>query len=836
MFERFTDRARKVMALANQEAQRFNHEYIGTEHVLLGLVKEGSGVGATVLKNLDVDIKKLRLEVEKMVKSGPEMVTMGKLPQTPRAKKVIEYAIEEARSLNHNYVGTEHILLGLLRETEGIAAQVLMNLGLKLEDVRQEVLNLLGAGVDDIPSGLGMKMDQTGKNRAKGGKSKTPALDSFGRDLTQLATDGELDPVIGRQREIERVIQILCRRTKNNPVLLGEAGVGKTAIVEGLSQRIVAKQVPEILKNKRVVVLDLAMMVAGTKYRGQFEERIKAVINEVKRAKNVMLFIDELHTLVGAGGAEGAIDASNVLKPALARGEVQCIGATTLDEFRKHIEKDGALERRFQTVVVEPPSKDEALDILRGLQDRYEAHHRVRITDEALFQAIELSTRYITGRCLPDKAIDVVDEAGARVRIKNLTPPPDLTEIEEQIEKLQREKDEAVRNADYERAASLRDEAQKLIDEKNHLHKQWYEKNKETTGVVDNEVVAEVVSTMTGVPLTRLEKREAQRLLELENELHKRVVSQDEAVHAIAKAVRRSRSGLKDPNRPMGSFVFLGPSGVGKTLLAKSLAEFLFGDENALIQLDMSEYMEKHNVSRLVGAPPGYVGYEEGGQLTERIRRRPYSVLLLDEIEKAHPDVYNMLLQIMDEGRLTDGFGRNVDFKNVIIIMTSNVGADLIKNQSGFGFGKKTPEANYDKMKDMLMKEIERHFRPEFLNRLDDTIVFQSLTREDLQTIVDYELNKVFKRLTEHGLQLELTDGAKEFLIDKGYNPEFGARPLRRAIEHYIEDPLSESMLRGEFQDKNLIRVEVQDEEHLKFEGSKAEKEPKKPKAGVAEE
>ena len=816
MFERFTDRARKVMALANQEAQRFNHEYIGTEHILLGLVKEGSGVGATVLKNLEVDIKKLRLEVEKLVKSGPDMVTMGKLPQTPRAKKVIEYAIEEARSLNHNYVGTEHILLGLLRESEGIAAQVLMNLGLKLEDVRQEVLNLLGAGVEEGPTALGMKMTPAVGRKAK---SKTPALDSFGRDLTQLAENGELDPVIGRKREIERLIQILCRRTKNNPVLLGEAGVGKTAIVEGLSQQIINKQVPEILKGKRIVVLDLAMMVAGTKYRGQFEERIKAVINEVRRAKNVVLFVDELHTLVGAGGAEGAIDASNVLKPALARGEVQCIGATTLDEYRKHIEKDGALERRFQTIIVEPPSKDETLEILRGLQDRYEAHHRVRFTDEALFQAVELSTRYITGRCLPDKAIDVVDEAGARVRLKNMTPPPDLTQIEEKIEKLQREKDEAVKNADYERAAALRDEAQQLLDEKTRMHREWYEENRESTGVVDNEIIAEVVSNMTGVPLTKLEKKETQRLLELEAELHRTVVSQDEAINAVAKAVRRSRSGLKDPNRPMGCFIFLGPSGVGKTLLAQALAEFMFSDKNALIRLDMSEFMEKHNVSRLVGAPPGYVGYEEGGQLTERIRRRPYAVLLLDEIEKAHPDVSNILLQIMDEGRLTDSFGRGVDFKNVIVIMTSNIGADLIKNQSGFGFGKKSPEANYEKMKDILQKEVEHHFRPEFLNRVDDTIVFHALTRENLQTIVDYELTKVFKRLTEHGLKLDLSERAREFLIDKGFNPEFGARPLRRAIEHYIEDPLSEAVLAGKFKGKKLIKIDVQDEDHLRLEG-----------------
>ena len=828
MFERFTDRARKVMALANQEAQRFNHEYIGTEHILLGLVKEGSGVAANVLKNLDVDIKKLRLEVEKLVKSGPDMVTMGKLPQTPRAKKVIEYAIEEARSLNHNYVGTEHILLGLLRETEGVAAQVLMNLGLKLENVRQEVLNLLGAGVDNSFSNFSQKMDPQAAAQAAKGKSKTPALDSFGRDLTELATQNELDPVIGRADEIERLIQILCRRTKNNPVLIGEAGVGKTAIVEGMAQMIVNKQVPEILKDRRLVVLDLALMVAGTKYRGQFEERIKAVINEVRRAANVILFIDELHTLVGAGGAEGAIDASNVLKPALARGEVQCIGATTMDEYRKYIEKDAALERRFQMIIVEPPSKDETVEILKGLREKYEDHHKVKYTDESLYQAVELSTRYITGRCLPDKAIDVIDEAGARVRLKNMVHPPDLTKIEEEIEKLQHDKDEAVRNADYETAASLRDQAQQLLDKKNESQKKWYEENKETSGKVDSEIIAEVVSKMTGVPLTRIEKKEAQRLLELEAELHKRVISQDEAITAIAKSVRRSRSGLKDPNRPMGSFIFIGPSGVGKTLLAKSLAEFMFGDEDALIQIDMSEYMEKHNVSRLVGAPPGYVGYEEGGQLTERIRRRPYAVLLLDEIEKAHSDVYNMLLQIMEEGRLTDNFGRHVDFKNVVLIMTSNIGADLIKNQSGFGFGKKTAEANYDKMKELLSKEVERFFRPEFLNRLDDTIVFHPLTKEDLTHVVELELNKVFKRLTEHGLKLDVTQAAKEFLIEKGYNSEYGARPLRRAIEHYVEDPISESLLRGVFKETKQIRIDVKDEDHLQFDAGAGQEQENK--------
>ena len=691
-----------------------------------------------------------------------------------------------------------------------------MNLGLKLENVRQEVLNLLGAGVDPNYQGMSMK---TGPSTVQKQKSKTPALDSFGRDLSELAIQKALDPVIGREDEIERLIQILCRRTKNNPVLLGEAGVGKTAIVEGMAQKIVSKDVPEILKDKRLVVLDLAMMVAGTKYRGQFEERIKAVISEVRRAGNVILFIDELHTLVGAGGAEGAIDASNVLKPALARGEVQCIGATTFDEYRKYVEKDAALERRFQTIVVEPPSKDEAVEILKGLRDRYEEHHKVSFTNEALYQAVELSTRYIPGRCLPDKAIDVIDESGARVRLKNMTPPPNLAEIEAKIEQLQKEKDDAVRNADYERAASLRDEAQKAMDEKDRIVAEWSESSKETVGEVDAEIIAEVVSKMTGVPLTRLEKKEAQRLLELEDELHKTVVSQDEAITTIAKAVRRGRSGLKDPNRPIGSFLFIGPSGVGKTLLARALAEFMFGDPESMIQIDMSEYMEKHNVSRLVGAPPGYVGYEEGGQLTERIRRRPYAVLLLDEIEKAHSDVYNMLLQIMEEGRLTDSFGRKVDFKNVILIMTSNIGADLIKNQSGFGFGKRTVESNYEKMKELLDKEIERYFRPEFINRLDARIVFHGLTRDDLVTIVEYELNKVFKRLVEHNLHLELEDAAKDFLIDKGYNPEFGARPLRRAIEHYIEDPLSEGMLKGDYREKNVIKISVQDEDNLRFEG-----------------
>ncbi|MEI7658483.1 MAG: ATP-dependent Clp protease ATP-binding subunit [Phycisphaerae bacterium] len=840
MFERFTDRARKVMALANQEAQRLNHEYIGTEHILLGLVKEGSGVGANVLRNLDVDLRRVRLEVEKLVKAGPEMVTMGKLPQTPRAKKVIEYAIEEARNLNHNYVGTEHLLLGLLREHDGVAAQVLMNLGLKLEEVREEVLNLLGAGNDNAegqsggpagaaggggePGGSGASSGGIpGVGAAGKGKSKTPALDSFGRDLTELAREGQLDPVIGRTIEIERVVQVLCRRTKNNPVLLGEAGVGKTAIVEGLAQRIISGDVPEILHEKRLVVLDLAMMVAGTKYRGQFEERIKAVMNEVRRAKNVMLFIDELHTLVGAGGAEGAIDASNVLKPALARGEIQCIGATTFDEYRKYIEKDAALARRFQAITVDPPNAEQTFEIIKGLRDRYEQHHRVQITDAAIKAAVELSGRYITGRVQPDKSIDVIDEAGARVRIKSMTKPPDLAEIEGEIEKLSVEKDEAVKAADYERAAELRDKAEQMRKKKEEIQKAWRNRAQTADGVVDEDIIAEVVSKMTGVPLKRLEKDEAARLLKLEQELHKKVISQDDAIKAISKAIRRARAGLKDPKRPMGSFIFVGPSGVGKTLLSKALAEFMFGDEEALVHLDMSEYMEKHNVSRLVGAPPGYVGYEEGGQLTERIRRRPYSVVLLDEVEKAHPDVFNMLLQIMEEGRLTDSFGRNVDFKNVVLIMTSNLGADLIKGGAGFGFGKRTESTDYDNIKTVLMKEIERFFRPEFINRLDDVIVFRPLTRDDLTRIVDYEVNKVSKRLVQQGYTLELDQVAKDYLIEKGYNPEYGARPLRRSIGQYVEDPLSEMLLSGTFEAPCIIKCtrrngpDGKPEDHLFF-------------------
>ena len=808
--DRFTDRARKVMAYARQEVQRFNHDYIGTEHVLLGLIKEGSGVAANVLRNLDVDIKKIRLEVEKMVQSSPDVVTKGQVPFTPRAKKVIEFSLEEARALGHNYIGTEHILLGLLRENEGVAAHVLMNLGLQLDDVREEVLSLLGA---DAQAQAGYEKGAAeGKGKRGKSKSKTPALDSFGRDLTLLAREQSLDPVIGRHDEIERVMTVLSRRTKNNPVLLGEAGVGKTAIVEGLAQSIVSGNVPELLRGHRIVVLDLALMVAGTKYRGQFEERIKAVLAEVRRAKNVILFIDELHTLVGAGGAEGAIDASNVLKPALSRGEIQCIGASTLDEYRKYVEKDAALERRFQTIIVDPPTKSETVDILKGLRDRYEAHHRVRITDQAIEDAVELANRYITGRFLPDKAIDVIDEAGARVRLRSMTAPPDLKKLEQEIEKLGHEKSESVQMQDFERAAALRDKAEKLKREMEKIQKEWRESVQETDGIVDEDVVAEVVSKMTGVPLTRLESQEAERLLKMEETLHGMVVSQDEAIGAIARAVRRSRAGLKNPERPVGSFIFLGPTGVGKTLLARALAKFMFGSEDALVQMDMSEYMEKHNVSRLIGAPPGYVGYEEGGQLTEKIRRRPYSVVLLDEIEKAHSDVFNMLLQIMEEGRLTDSFGRKVDFRNAILIMTSNLGAEVIKNQAGLGFRRSGAEETYETMKKQLMAEIEKAFRPEFINRLDDVIVFRALTKEDLRTIVDYEFVHVRERAAEKKVDLVLSDEAIEYLIETGYSSEFGARPLKRIIEREIEDPLSEDLLRGVFRGGVTVTVVVQDD------------------------
>ncbi len=817
MFEKFTERARKVMSLARQEAQRLNSEFIGTEHILLGIIQEGGGVAAKVLKNLNVDLKRIRQEIERLISPATSpTVTLGQLPFSPRAKRVIELAGEAATQLGHDVIGTEHLLLGLLKENEGIAAQVLTNLGLKLDEVRDMVLEVLGADAQtDMEDKIGGQ---------KGSKSKTPALDAFGRDLTELAGDLKLDPVIGRRKEIERVMQILSRRTKNNPVLLGEAGVGKTAIVEGLAQDIINSNVPEILKEKRIVVLDLALMVAGTKYRGQFEERIKAVMNEVRRAKNIILFIDELHTLVGAGGAEGAIDAANVLKPALSRGEIQCVGATTMDEYRKYIEKDGALERRFQTIVVDPPAREASIEIMKGLRDKYEAHHRVRYTDEALEACVDLSSRYITGRFLPDKAIDVMDEAGARVRLQSMVSPPNVKELEENIRRLEKEKDEAISLQEFERAAQLRDKALQMKRQREKVLAEWRESNKEFDGVVDAEVISQTVSMMTSIPLTRIEKKEAERLLHLEDELHRMVVSQDQAVTTVARAIRRSRAGLKDPRRPIGSFIFLGPTGVGKTLMAKALAKTMFGDQESLIMIDMSEYMEKHNVSRLIGAPPGYVGYEEGGQLTEKIRRRPYAVVLFDEIEKAHGDVFNMLLQIMEEGHLTDSFGRKVDFRNTILIMTSNIGADMLKNQTTLGFKKVSVDSTYEGMKELMEKEVEKFFRPEFLNRLDDIIMFRPLTRKDLQSIIHLEMKSVEARIEKKGVKIQLTPAALEYLIDEGYNPDYGARPLRRAIERLVEDPLSEGLLRGQFSECKEIVVRLK-ENALFFDPKKVEKE-----------
>ena len=813
MFDRFTERARKVIILAKEEAKRFNHDYIGTEHILLGLIKEGESVAAAVLQNLGLSLDTIRLEVEKLVQFGPSTVVSGDIPFTPKAKKVIELAMDEARRLGHNYIGTEHLLLGLIKEGEGVASHVLMNVGLDLNKVRSEVIKLLGSTTPNTEPGA-PTANMGGPGPGAGGKSKTktPALDAFGRDLSQLARDGKLDPVVGRADEIQRVIQILARRTKNNPVLLGEAGVGKTAIVEGLAQMIIAGDVPEILADKRIVVLDLALMVAGTKYRGQFEERIKAVMDEIRRTENVMIFIDELHTLVGAGGAEGAIDASNILKPSLSRGEIQCIGATTLDEYRKYIEKDAALARRFQTVVVEPPSVDDTIQILKGLRDKYEAHHRVKILDEALEAAAKLSDRYISGRFLPDKAIDIIDEAASRARLSVTTMPKDLKKAESEIEALRREKESSIKAQDFEKAAKMRDDERKAKEELQKMKKSWKESKSEVEVQVTEEDIAFVVSKWTGVPLSRLEEKETARLLKMEESLHKRIIGQDEAIHAISNAVRRSRSGLRNPRRPIGSFIFLGPTGVGKTLLARALADFMFGNEDSVIVVDCSEYGEKFNVSRLVGAPPGYVGYEEGGQLTEKVRRRPYSVVLLDEIEKAHPDVFNILLQLMEEGRLTDSFGRKVDFRNTVVIMTSNVGADLVRKQGDLGFAPKKDDMNYDVLKQKLLDETKKVFRPEFLNRVDDTIVFHPLTRQDLEQIIHIELKEVFDRLKDKKIELILSEEVLKFLIDQGYDPVFGARPLKRTIQRFIENVLAEEILEGKFAEGDKIRAEIRGE------------------------
>ncbi len=799
MFERFTERARQVVVLAQDEARALKHNYIGTEHILLGLLREEEGLAARVLESLDITVEEVRAQIARIVGQGDE-VTTGQIPFTPRAKKVLELALREALSLGHNYIGTEHILLGLVRENEGVAARILLDFDADAEKIRNEIIRML--------SGPGRR--QQGGGQGTGEKAKSSKLlDQFGRNLTRQAAEGKSDPVVGRQTEIERVMQILSRRQKNNPVLIGEPGVGKTAVVEGLAQRIASGQVPELLKGKQIYTLDLAALVAGSKYRGEFEERLKKVMKEIMQRGDIILFIDELHNLVGAGAAEGAIDAASILKPALARGEMQTIGATTLDEYRKYLERDAALERRFQQIRVEEPSVDDTVEILRGLRDRYEAHHRCKISDEALHAAAILADRYIQDRHLPDKAIDLIDEAASRMRIKNMTAPPRYRELEEEITKVRGEKEEAIESQEFEKAASLRDKERKLTQKKRELEESWHAEESVDQPQIGEDEIADIVSMWTGIPVFKLTEAESQKLIRMEDELHKRVVGQDEAIVAVSKSIRRARAGIKDPKRPTGSFIFLGPSGVGKTELARTLAEFLFGDEDAMIQVDMSEFMEKHSVSRLVGSPPGYIGYDEGGQLTEAVRRKPYSVLLLDEIEKAHPDVFNILLQILEEGKLTDAQGRKVDFRNTIVIMTSNIGAASIsKNQSlGFSIGDDSG-LSYDDMKERVMSELKKVFRPELLNRIDEVIVFHKLTKEEIKVIVDLLMKRLRDQMGVHAADVSLTDEAKELLVEKGYDPTMGARPLRRAIQRYIEDPLADFVLGQEITAGSTILVD----------------------------
>ena len=809
----FTDRVRKVLAMAREEAIRLQHDYVGTEHILLGLIREGEGVAAAVLTNLDIDLEQIHERVEESVRKGKATIALGELPYTSRAKKVLEFAMAEARDFNHSYVGTEHLLLGLLREEKGIAAQVLNSLGVTLDEARGETLKVLGSDVTPSePAGIGGGGSGTPSGKQSDKKSKTPALDHFCRDLTELARQDKLDPTIGRATEIERVVEILCRRKKNNPVLIGEPGVGKTAIVEGLAQQISRGEITEALRGYRVLALDMAAVIAGTKYRGQFEERLKAVMSEIQQAQTVILFIDEMHTLVGAGAAEGAIDASNMLKPALARGELQCIGASTLNEYRKYIEKDGALERRFQPVIIEPPSPEETVEILKGLRGHYEEHHRIVIPDEAIENAAKLADRYITDRFLPDKAIDVIDEAGARARIANAVPPPEVEELKSQLAEIANRKEEAIGNQDFERAAELRDEEREFSQSIRQRQEAWEEERKHHRPEISSEDVAFIVSRWTGIPVTRIRQTESDRLVNMEDELHKRIVGQQDAIEAISRAIRRSRAGLKDPRRPIGSFIFSGPTGVGKTELARALAEFLFADSDALIRVDMSEYMEKFSVSRLIGAPPGYVGYEDSGALTKAVRRRPYSVVLLDEIEKAHPDVFNILLQVLDEGHLTDNYGRVIDFKNTVLIMTSNLGARDIAKGGGLGFQSADRGTSYEIMQDKVRQEIERAFNPEFLNRVDDIIVFHPLTKAEIAEIVHILLEEMRSRLGEEGMTLTLTDAAIEFLVEEGYDERFGARPLKRAIQKYLEDPLSEKILTTEFAAGDEVEVDADPE------------------------